>query len=122
MNLQIDETTRDTTLILSLKGRIDGLGAGQLERHMNDAFGRMTASFKAVKLVVFDMAGVGYVASAGLRVFVLAARHMSQKGGELRLQNVTKPVMEVLAMSGLAKTLKVQPLPDAPPAENAGER
>lgn len=112
MNLNIEEMTKDATVLLVLKGRIDGLGAGQLERHINEAFGRMTASLKPVKMLIFDMAGVGYISSAGLRVLVIAAKHMTQKGGELRLQNVVKPVMEVLAMSGFEKILKIHQLPE----------
>lgn len=112
MNLNIEEVTKDTTLMLLLKGRMDGLGAGQLERHMKEAFLRMTTNFTPVKLLIFDMAGVTYISSAGLRVLIITAKHMTQQNGELRLQNVTKPVMEVLTMSGFTKTLKVHQLPE----------
>ena len=56
--------------------------------------------------VILNMERVTCVSSAGLRAMKRANISMRRKGGELLLKNVTKPVMEVLELTGLAVIFK----------------
>jgi stage II sporulation protein AA (anti-sigma F factor antagonist) len=49
---------------------------------------------------VIDLAGVEYVASAGLRVFLLTLKRVRGSGSGLRLINVRAPVHDVFRYAG----------------------
>ena len=58
--------------------------------------------------VVLDLAELGYVASAGLRVIVAKEKKVRQNGGALCLKNPNDDVMEVLDMTGLVDILRIE--------------
>lgn len=105
--METKEISEGTTLTLVITGRLDGLGAGKLQSDMMAAFERMTKAFVQVKTLVFDLSGVEYISSAGLRVLLLAYKHMAQSKGEMRIVGVQDKVMEVLAMTGMDKQLQI---------------
>lgn len=53
----------------------------------------------------FDVTEVKYVSSAGLRVFVLAAKMAMSRGGTMRLLHPNEDFMDVLSMTGLSNVL-----------------
>lgn len=57
--------------------------------------------------VILNMERLTYVSSAGLRALKRANIQMRRKGGTLALKNVTKPVMEVLELTGFAVVFKI---------------
>ena len=52
-----------------------------------------------------DVADLKYLSSAGLRVFVLAAKLAMGRGGAMRLVHPSQDVLDVLAMTGLGNVL-----------------
>ena len=79
------------------------------ELNVNTAAGAENIMLEAVNRfdrVILNMERVTYVSSAGLRAMKRANISMRRKGGELLLKNVTKPVMEVLELTGLAVIFK----------------
>ena len=79
------------------------------ELNVNTAAGAENIMLEAVSRfdrVILNMERVTYVSSAGLRAMKRANISMRRKGGELLLKNVTKPVMEVLELTGLAVIFK----------------
>ena len=53
-----------------------------------------------IEKIIFDLGGVEYISSAGLRVLVGAYQMMEDKGGML-IRNVTPDVMDVFEVTGL---------------------
>lgn len=56
---------------------------------------------------VIDLAGLDYVASAGLRVFLLTQKRLRAAGGGLRLVNVTAPVHDIFRYAGFDQILDI---------------
>jgi anti-anti-sigma factor len=73
-----------------MTGRLDATQA-QAALHFLDA---------APEARVIDLAGLEYVASAGLRVFLLTQKRLRGSGGGLRLINVRAPVHDVFRYAG----------------------
>ena len=98
------ETTKQIdgkVLNLSISGHIDATTAPELEKIVN-------ADVAKVEKIVFDMANVEYISSAGLRVLLSVHKAMSSKGGEFVLENVSNDVKNVLEMTGFLSFLKVR--------------
>lgn len=99
----IAATRLESSAVLTLTGRLDGLSSPELERQV----GALVHS--GIRTLVFDLAPLEYVSSAGLRVFIIAAKTMTQAGGTVRFAALNPEVMDVFAVAGLLTTLDVTP-------------
>ncbi len=97
--MEIYRETNDSTLCLTLSGRLDTYTASQLETEIKN-------SIDGITRLELDFTEVDYVSSAGLRV-LLATQKTMQKQGELVLKNVTDAVMEVLEITGFVDILTI---------------
>ncbi len=90
--LTINRISEGDKLTLSLEGRLDAAGTPQLEAELRQELERTTE-------LVFDLRGLQYVSSAGLRVLLLAQKRMNTQG-RMRLEHVGESVMETLEITG----------------------
>jgi len=88
---QLGETT-----IIALSGRLDGMTMSEVEEQFLALIEQGRSRF------VFDMSGLEYISSAGLRVMLLAVKKTRAAGGKLALFAVTGNVDEVFQMSGFS--------------------
>ncbi len=88
---------------LSLTGRLDGLSSPELEQQVS----ALIAS--GVRTLTFDLSGLDYVSSAGLRVFIIAAKKLKASGGSAHFTSLTPAVHDVFHISGLLTALGVAP-------------
>ncbi|MGQ9681069.1 MAG: STAS domain-containing protein [Anaerolineae bacterium] len=80
--------------LLAPEGRLDALTAPTLERDLRQALTTARGD------IVVDMGRVSYISSSGLRVLLVAARLVRQKGRTLRLCCLSPRVAEVFALAG----------------------
>ena len=93
---------RDFELVtLEITGRLDTTTAPNLEAVINQVS-------EDVKELVFDMAELEYISSAGIRVLLSAYKKMNQSGGIMRIEKANDMVTEVFEMTGLSQMLKAE--------------
>jgi len=88
---------------LTLSGRLDGLSSPDLERQVSALI------TSGVRTLTFELSSLDYVSSAGLRIFIIAAKKLKAGGGETRFTDLTPAVHEVFHISGLLTVLGVVP-------------
>lgn len=98
--MTIDKMIEETTLTISLEGRLDTTTAPQLE-------GELKHSIKNITELIFDFAGLEYISSAGLRV-LLSAQKVMNKQGEMRIRGVNETVMDVFEITGFSDILTLE--------------
>ena len=98
--MQVDKKQDGGSLMISLEGRLDTTTAPQLE-------GEVKSSIDGVNELVFDMADLEYVSSAGLRVLLLAQKIMN-KQGTMIVRNVNSVIMEIFEVTGFADILNIE--------------
>lgn len=86
------------TLVIS--GRLDTQTAPELEKELN---GIVTG----LKELTFDMTGLEYVSSAGLRVILKAQKIMNVQGS-MKLIGVNDNIMEVFDITGFLDILTIE--------------
>ena len=90
---------RDFELVtLEITGRLDTTTAPNLESVVNELS-------EDTKELVFDMSGVEYISSAGIRVLLRAYKKMNTNQGKTRIENVNDIVREVFEMTGLSEMI-----------------
>lgn len=97
--LEIGERREEGVVVLSLVGRLDGVGAAVLMERISAAIGR-----GAVR-VVLDCEGMSYVNSAGLRSLLIGAKACREEGGALVIAALAPQCRSVMAMSGFLSVL-----------------
>jgi len=92
------------TTIVVVEGRLDFSAAAAVQKEIE----RVLAAAAAVPApVIVDCAGLDYVSSAGLRIFLLAAK-ISQRGSvAFSLCALVPAVREVMDLSGFSRILTV---------------
>ena len=90
---------RDFELVtLEITGRLDTTTAPNLESVVNELS-------EDTKELVFDISGVEYISSAGIRVLLGAYKKMDLNQGTMRIEKASDLVLEVFEMTGLAEML-----------------
>jgi anti-anti-sigma factor len=99
--MTINESKQGAVTMVQALGRLDASTATETDR-------RLAALVAAgARLVVLDLSGVEYVSSAGLRVFLSAAKRLQQAQGKLVLASPTPQARQVLDMAGFSALIPV---------------
>jgi anti-anti-sigma factor len=94
-----------TTLVIP-EGRLDFGAATGFQAQLEQL---LAGTRTAPAAVVIDCAGLEYVSSAGLRVFLLAARSSQRAGLRFALCSLQPAVREVFELSGFNRVIAVHP-------------
>lgn len=89
--MKIEKKVDGGRLTLAIEGRIDTVTAPELESAI---------VLDGVEEIVFDLANVDYISSAGLRVLLSAQKKMA--GKSMKIANARPPVMEVFDITGFS--------------------
>ena len=98
--LTIEKNLNATALTVTLTGRLDTTTAPDLEKELK-------ASLDGVTELTFDLAGLEYISSAGLRVLLSAQKTMNRQG-TMKLTHVNETIMEIFEVTGFSDILTVE--------------
>ena len=104
MALKINTKMRsaaDNEVTYLLEGNLDNSTAAMLESQM------MTTLNAKPRLLIFDLADLKYVTSAGLRLFIMAIKRQKEHGGQVSFVNLQPQIKEVFAIMGSLPDVKV---------------
>ena len=88
-------------LVVNIEGRLDTITAPQLENELSD----ISAD---IKHLVFDLANLEYMSSAGLRVMLSTHKKMVAEGGDLVIKNANEDIMEIFDITGFMDILNIE--------------
>ena len=90
--MTIDKKLENGKLTLAIGGRLDSNTSPELDE---------AVKLDGVDELVFDFAGLEYIASAGLRLLLGAQKEMTAKGGKMLVANPNEMVRSVFEVTGL---------------------
>ena len=100
--MEIKSRERDNVTILELVGNLDTGTAPQLEAKIYELID------SGVHKMALDLTETGFVSSAGLRVFLVAAKKLSVQNGVVKLCCPNEVVKEILDISGFDTILDIR--------------
>jgi anti-anti-sigma factor len=90
IQIQKSITGKDTGAVtVKLTGSLDTATAPELERQLAPVLA------SPVKDIVFDLAQLKFISSAGLRVFAAVRKALTQRGGQASFMNMQPQIQEV---------------------------
>ena len=98
--MTINKTVNGSELTVALEGRLDTTTSPQLEQELK-------ASLDGVTALTFDLGGLEYISSAGLRVLLSAQKTMN-KQGSMKLVRVGETIMEIFEVTGFSDILTIE--------------
>jgi len=103
MAFAIQQEQQGAVRILALSGRLDTETSADLELALQDLQSAGATHF------LIDMADIGYVSSAGLRVLLALAKQLDGGRGSLRLCELNAAVTQVFDVAGFSKLFLIYP-------------
>ena len=98
--MTIEKILNGESAILVVAGRLDTQTAPELEKELDGVV-------LDIKELTFDMTGLEYVSSAGLRVILKSQKIMNTQGS-MKIINVNDTIMEVFDITGFADVLTIE--------------
>ena len=100
-DVEISSTRDGDNLIVKISGNLNTDSA-------NLAKNEILSMLDGVKNATFDLNGLKYISSAGLRILIAAMKKIRVQGGDMTVRNVGEQVREVLNMTGFAQIFSVE--------------
>ena len=98
--MTIEKLLNGEKAMLVVVGRLDTQTAPELEKELDSIV-------SGLKELTFDMTGLEYVSSAGLRVILKAQKIMNSQGS-MKLIGVNDSIMEVFDITGFLDILTIE--------------
>lgn len=99
--MNVTEQEKGQAVVLSVDGRLDSNTSDALEEKL---MGKIDEG--KIRLVV-DFSELNYIASAGLRVLLMAAKRLKTEGGSFALCGLQENIHDVFEISGFLPILTV---------------
>lgn len=100
--MEINKAISNQNVIITLKGRLDTMTAPQLDDEVKGI------DFDEVETVTLNLKDLEYISSSGLRVILALYKNLKNKGGNLKIVNVSNTIMELFSMTGMADYLDIE--------------
>ena len=98
--MKIESKKNGDTLTLAVSGRMDTVTAPDAEAAVKDGI-------DGVKELVWDLAGLEYISSAGLRVLLSAQKIMNAQGS-MKVVGANEMIREIFEVTGFSDILTVE--------------
>ena len=98
--MKLDTEKNGRKLVIRIEGELNAITAPELKDVVEGAI-------DDVDEIVFDLSGMGYTSSAGLRVFLMAQQIMDDKGGKITVIGVNETVMDIFNETGFVTFLDI---------------
>ena len=97
--MEIKKTLNGSELTVALSGSLDTMTVTELEKELK-------GSLDGVNEIIFDLADLEYISSAGLRVLLKAQKYMNAHEGGMKVPS--ELVMEVFNVTGFSDILTIE--------------
>lgn len=101
MSFELLSESKNNVLILSMSGRLDSINSTHAEANLLDQIENSTTA------VILDLEMLDYVASAGLRIVLMAAKRAKAQNKPFLLCALQPQIHHVFEISGFLKILSV---------------
>lgn len=101
--MECTEERQNNTTIIGLCGRMDSVTSRTVEEKL------LALIENGERHLVVDCAQLAYISSAGLRVFLMAAKRVTQVKGKLMFTTLNDEVRQVFDLTGFSSILQICP-------------
>ena len=101
--MELTESKSGEVVIVSVKGKLDGNSAPQMQEKLLAAIGGGEKHF------AIDCTQLDYISSAGLRTFLVVAKQLKSVSGKVVLYALKEHIKEVFDLAGFSAAFPIFP-------------
>jgi anti-sigma B factor antagonist len=113
MALEVSAERRGELVVITVRGEVDKANGGRLRERVEAELGSRSPR------LIFDLAGMDFIDSSGLRIFIDAAKAARLRGGDCALCALAPTPTRIMKLMGLDRFFVTYPTLDS---ALAGER
>lgn len=98
--MEIKKVVEGETLTIEIIGELDATTAIKLDTELKD-------SVIGMKKLIFDLAKLNYIASAGFRVLLKYQKQADRNNCTMKIKNVKSEIREIFYMTGFSDFLNI---------------
>ena len=99
--MELNQIKKGNYLVIELNGRLDTSNYGELEKSLIELID------KGVKDIIVNCAGLNYISSSGLRVFLMALKKITMSGGHFHLCSLQDNIREIFEIAGFTSIFSI---------------
>jgi anti-anti-sigma factor len=99
--MEISEDRKADAVVLALSGKLDATTAKTFEKKI------LSQIESGERRFVINLAQLDYISSAGLRVFLLAAKRLNTANGKILLSSLQDSVRELFDITGFSSIFSI---------------
>jgi anti-anti-sigma factor len=96
MRMEVGVERRENARVIAVRGRIDHLNASHFHEQLIPHLQHCRSDGDGI---VLDLTGLDYISSAGLRIFMIAAKQARAQGGRIAVAQMQALVQEIFEIS-----------------------
>ena len=100
--MEITQKEENGILFFTIVGRLDADSSPEAEKVVHDALEGQTTR------VLFDLASLEYLSSAGLRAILSASKEIKSREGKMMLAGLAQYVYEIFEISGFTSLIPIK--------------
>jgi anti-anti-sigma factor len=100
--MEIEHRLENEILVFAIKGRLDAATAPIAEKTIKETIADNT------NRLLFDLGGLEYLSSGGLRVILGAAKQIRRREGKVALADLNQYVYEIFEVSGFTSMIPIK--------------
>jgi anti-anti-sigma factor len=101
--MEIHQASEQGVTVITIEGRLDAPGVPQAEKVFQELIDSDTAR------ILLDLAGVEYISSSGLRLFIMLAKATDKSDRKLAFCRLSPFVLDVLEITHLTTRFDIYP-------------
>ncbi|MBR6005377.1 MAG: STAS domain-containing protein [Clostridia bacterium] len=98
--MTVNKNKNGTSVIYAVSGRLDTTSAPELEKIIR-------TELEGITELTFDLSGLDYISSAGLRILLTAQKTMNAQGS-MKVIGVNEIVAEIFDVTGFSDILTIE--------------
>ena len=98
--MTVNKNKNGTSVIYAVSGRLDTTSAPELEKIIR-------TELEGITELTFDLSGLDYISSAGLRILLTAQKTMNAQGS-MKVKGVNEIVAEIFDVTGFSDILTIE--------------
>lgn len=100
--MDINKTKNNDTVTVALTGRLDTITQESLAKELETVFADEKVN------LVFDIAALDYISSAGLRVLLTAQKKVNALGTVMKIVGAKPEIKEIFDMTGFSEIMTME--------------
>lgn len=99
--MEVRQEFINNTIVVHIEGRVDSANSAELDVKLNEVLKN------DINNIIVDCEKLTYISSSGLRSFLLLQKKITEKSGNLTIQNMHPNIYKIFEITGFSRLMNI---------------